>query len=230
MPAAVAGPVGPTVQASSLTLSSPTSTGVLAADSPLRPPTPSLATAPVVHAQFGVPTLPTVSAPVCNEVQIASTAPIVVQPVALEDPVDEDETSLERIAAVLLKVLWLPLCGIWLAALYALVGVLQCVGVITIPLGIQSLKIASYVIWPFGRSVSKRQSLSGLQTIGAVWWFITTGIFATVVHVVVGVVLCVTIVGIPVGLATFRLIPLVVAPFGKIVGPSSQTRTPIIAM
>jgi uncharacterized membrane protein YccF (DUF307 family) len=218
------------VQASLLTLSSPTSTAVLAAGSQFRPPTPSLATAPVVHAQFGVPTLPTVSAPVCNEVQIASTAPIVVQPVALEDPVDEDGTSLERIAAVLLKVLWLPLCGIWLAALYALVGVLQCVGVITIPLGIQSLKIASYVIWPFGRSVSKRQSLSGLQTIGAVWWFITTGIFATVVHVVVGVVLCVTIVGIPVGLATFRLIPLVVAPFGKIVGPSSQTRTPIIAM
>ncbi len=53
----------------------------------------------------------------------------------------------------ILNIIWLVLSGIWLAILYALAGILMCILIITIPFGIQAFKLASYSLWPFGRTV-----------------------------------------------------------------------------
>jgi uncharacterized membrane protein YccF (DUF307 family) len=58
---------------------------------------------------------------------------------------------------LILNVIWLVLCGIWLAIAYVLAGIVACILIITIPFGIASFRIASYVLWPFGRTTVPRQ-------------------------------------------------------------------------
>ena len=53
----------------------------------------------------------------------------------------------------LLNIIWLVLCGWWMALLYTLAGVVMCVLIITIPFGLQAFKLAGFMLWPFGRTV-----------------------------------------------------------------------------
>lgn len=121
------------------------------------------------------------------------------------------------------NILWLVLAGFWLALGYVLSGIIMCVLIITIPFGLQAFKLANYTLWPFGRTVVERPGASpALGCLGNVLWLIFAGIGMAIAHLVAGVALCLTIIGIPLGLACFKLIPLALLPFGKEIVPISQ--------
>ncbi len=121
------------------------------------------------------------------------------------------------------NLLWLVLAGWWLALLYVVAGVINCLTVIGIPFGIQSFKLAGYALWPFGRVVVERPGANGaVGCLGNVLWLVLGGLWLALAHVVAGMMLCLTIIGIPLGLGSFKLAVLALTPFGKEVVPAGQ--------
>lgn len=129
--------------------------------------------------------------------------------------------------SVILNVLWLVLSGFWLFLGYVSAGVVMCITIIGIPFGIQSFKLAGFALWPFGRVVvSKADRSVGLSVVGNVVWFVFAGIWLAIAHIVTGIVLCLTIIGIPLGVANFKLVPLALTPFGKDIVRKDQVAYP----
>ena len=116
---------------------------------------------------------------------------------------------------VLLNVIWLVFGGLLLALGYAVVGIVMCILIITIPFGIAAFRIALFCIWPFGRTLIRRDDAGAGSVIGNVIWFILAGWWLAIGHLVTGVLMCLTIIGIPLGLANFKLIPVSLTPFGR---------------
>jgi uncharacterized membrane protein YccF (DUF307 family) len=116
---------------------------------------------------------------------------------------------------VLLNVIWLVFGGLWLALGYAVVGIVMCILIITIPFGIAAFRIALFCLWPFGRTLIRRDDAGAASVIGNVIWFILAGWWLAIGHLVTGVLMCLTIIGIPLGLANFKLIPVSLTPFGR---------------
>jgi uncharacterized membrane protein YccF (DUF307 family) len=116
---------------------------------------------------------------------------------------------------LLLNIIWLVLCGFWMALGYLLAGVVCCILIITIPFGLASFRIANYALWPFGRTVVDRGDAGAGSALGNVIWFIFAGLWLAIGHILTGVALCVTIIGIPLGLANFKLVPVSLMPLGK---------------
>jgi uncharacterized membrane protein YccF (DUF307 family) len=114
-----------------------------------------------------------------------------------------------------LNVLWLVLCGFWMAIGYALAGIVCCVLVVTIPFGIASFRIANYALWPFGRTIVQRPTAGAPSAIGNVIWFVFAGIWLAIGHLITGIALCLTIIGIPLGIASFKMIPISLTPLGR---------------
>ncbi|MFT7839400.1 YccF domain-containing protein [Saccharothrix sp. BKS2] len=121
---------------------------------------------------------------------------------------------------LILNVIWLVLSGFWLAVGYVLAGIVCCVLVITIPWGLASFRIANYALWPFGRTVVDRPGSGTPSLIGNVIWILVAGIWLAIGHVVTGIALCVTIIGIPLGIANFKLVPVSLVPLGKEIVPA----------
>ena len=116
------------------------------------------------------------------------------------------------------NILWLLLAGIWMAIAYVIAGVIMFITIIGIPFGIQSFKLAGYALWPFGRVVLQRVDRDpALSCLGNVLWFVLAGLWLAIGHFISGVLLCITIIGIPFGIASFKLAGLALAPFGKTV-------------
>lgn len=111
------------------------------------------------------------------------------------------------------NLLWLILGGIVAAILWAVFGLLLCVIIIGIPFGVQCFKIASFTLWPFGRDI-RPGGFGIMGAFGNVIWILVCGIELCIVHLVFGLVLCVTIIGIPFGLQHFKLAKLALVPFG----------------
>jgi uncharacterized membrane protein YccF (DUF307 family) len=114
-----------------------------------------------------------------------------------------------------LNVIWLVFSGLWLAILFALAGVVACVLIITIPFGIASFRIAGYALWPFGRDIIRRPTAGVASAIGNVLWIILFGWWLALGCLITGVALCLTIIGIPLGLGNFKLIPVSLTPLGR---------------
>lgn len=111
------------------------------------------------------------------------------------------------------NILWLLLGGIVLAFLWAAAGLLVCLTIIGIPFGVQCFKFAGFVLWPFGRTVDVGDfGLGGL--LGNIIWILLLGWELCISHLVVGAVLCLTIIGIPFGLQHLKLAKLAILPFG----------------
>jgi uncharacterized membrane protein YccF (DUF307 family) len=115
----------------------------------------------------------------------------------------------------ILNILWLLLSGLWLAIGYFVLGVVLCILIITIPFGIASFRLAAFTIWPFGRAVVPKPDAGAGSMIGNVIWFIFAGLWMAIAHLITGILLCITIIGIPLGLGNFKLIPVALAPLGK---------------
>lgn len=117
------------------------------------------------------------------------------------------------------NVLWLLLAGWWLALLYVVAGVIACILIITIPFGIASFRLASFVLWPFGRRSVFRRDAGALALVGNIVWILLLGWELAVAHLVAGLLLCVTVVGIPFGIACWKMVPLALLPLGREIVP-----------
>lgn len=126
---------------------------------------------------------------------------------------------------LLLNLIWLILAGLWLAISYLIAGVLLAITVIGLPFAKQSLKLAVYALWPFGRTLVPSPTRSvGLSVIGNVLWFVLAGWWLALSHLITGCLLCLTIIGIPLGVADFKMAGAALAPFGKEIVPKGELR------
>lgn len=128
---------------------------------------------------------------------------------------------------VLLNVIWLVLAGFWMALAYVFVGIVCFVLfflVITVPFGIASFRNASYALWPFGRTIVDKPGAGAGSVIGNVLWIICFGWWLALGHILTGAVMCVTIIGIPLGLASFKMVPISLIPLGKDIVPTDSLR------
>ncbi|NMO51721.1 YccF domain-containing protein [Actinoplanes sp. TBRC 11911] len=116
----------------------------------------------------------------------------------------------------ILNVLWFIFgSGLLLAIGYGLAALLCFVLIVTIPFGVAALRIAGYALWPFGRTVVSRPSAGVASGIANVLWVVLAGWWIALGHIVTGVAQCVTIIGIPFGIANFKLVPVAFWPLGR---------------
>lgn len=121
---------------------------------------------------------------------------------------------------LLLNVIWLVFAGFWLAVGYLIAGIVCCILVVTIPFGLASLRIARYALWPFGRTITERRDAGLASLLGNVLWLLLAGWWIALCHLVTGLLLCVTIIGIPLGVANIKLVPVALVPLGREIVPA----------
>lgn len=124
----------------------------------------------------------------------------------------------------LLNIIWFILAGFWLWVTYALAALIMFVLVVTIPFGIASMRIANFVVWPFGRTYIDKPTAGAGSLIGNILWFLLAGIWIAVAHIGTAVALAVTIIGLPMAWANLKMIPLALFPLGKEIVPESALR------
>jgi uncharacterized membrane protein YccF (DUF307 family) len=125
---------------------------------------------------------------------------------------------------LILNIIWFVFAGLWMAIGYVFAALIMFILIITIPFGIASLRIALFCLWPFGRTIVRRADHGIASTIGNILWFLLCGWWLAILHLISGLVLCVTIIGIPLGLANFKLIPISLTPLGRQIVPIDQAR------
>jgi uncharacterized membrane protein YccF (DUF307 family) len=119
------------------------------------------------------------------------------------------------------NVLWLVLCGFWMAIGYLIAAALLFLTIIGIPFGLASVRLAGYALWPFGRIVVPNPDrVPGVSMLGNVLWFVLAGWWLALGHMLGGLLLCLTIIGIPFGIASFKMAGLALAPLGKRIVPA----------
>jgi uncharacterized membrane protein YccF (DUF307 family) len=111
------------------------------------------------------------------------------------------------------NLIWFILSGVWLGIAYLVAGVVACLTIIGIPFGIQSFKLAGYVMWPFGRTLAESSGHRFSKGVMNVIWIIVGGIWLAITHVLLGALLCLTIIGIPFGIKNFSMAKLALFPF-----------------
>lgn len=125
-------------------------------------------------------------------------------------------STLVSVIRVILNLIWLILAGVELAVGYVIGGLVMMLTIVGIPFGVQAFKLAGFILWPFGRAVVPAPGGAGvLSLIGNLLWLVLIGWWLAVAHVVFGLLLCLTIIGIPLGIASFRMAGLALWPFGR---------------
>ncbi len=115
----------------------------------------------------------------------------------------------------ILNVIWFVLAGLWLAIAYFLAALVAFILIVTIPFGVAALRIAGYALWPFGREIVRRDDAGAGSAIGNILWVLLFGWWLALGHLITGIALCLTVIGIPLGLANFKLIPVSLTPLGR---------------
>jgi uncharacterized membrane protein YccF (DUF307 family) len=116
---------------------------------------------------------------------------------------------------LILNVFWLIFGGLFIALGYALAGLICFILIVTIPFGIAAFRIANYALWPFGRTIVRDPEAGAASTIGNVIWFIFAGWWLVIGHIATAIAQLVTIIGIPLGIANFKMIPISIMPLGS---------------
>lgn len=124
---------------------------------------------------------------------------------------------------LLLNLIWLVFGGLWLALGYVVAGIICCVLVVTIPFGIASFRMASYALWPFGRTIVDRPTAGAMSTIGNVIWILVAGWWLVLGHLTTALAQAVTIIGIPLAIANLKMIPVSLVPLGKQIVPTDRS-------
>jgi uncharacterized membrane protein YccF (DUF307 family) len=122
------------------------------------------------------------------------------------------------------NVIWFLLAGVWLALEWMLVALVLTLLIVTIPFARQCVKMANLSLWPMGRQAVHDPTATRLGVVGQVVWVLLAGWWLALSHVIAGVLLCITIIGIPFGLQSFKLAALALAPFGKRIVSRSDVR------
>lgn len=114
------------------------------------------------------------------------------------------------------NILWFIFCGWWLGLAWLFFGVLWCIIIVGIPVGLQCFKLSSMGFFPFGKEISweNTNASSPLKIIANILWLIFGGLELAAGYFVAGVLCSITIVGIPFGLQCFKLMLLSFVPFG----------------
>lgn len=128
---------------------------------------------------------------------------------------------------VILNVIWLIFGGLYLALGYLLAALICFILIITIPFGFASLRIASYALWPFGRTIVDKPGTRPGALIGNIIWILLCGIWLAIGHLISAVAMAITIIGIPLALANLKLIPVSLMPLGKEIVPVDSARAPL---
>ncbi len=114
------------------------------------------------------------------------------------------------------NLIWLLFGGLIVAIEYFVASILLMITIIGIPFGIQTLKMASLALWPFGRDVVSTKYSSGcLNTFMNILWLLLGGIWIALTHIAFGILLAITIIGIPFAKQHFKLASIGLTPFGK---------------
>jgi uncharacterized membrane protein YccF (DUF307 family) len=130
----------------------------------------------------------------------------------------------------LLNLIWLVLAGLWLAAGYVLAAVLLAITIVGLPFAKQSLKLAHYALWPFGRALVRSPTRhEALSLVGNVLWFVLAGWWLALAHLATGIALCLTIVGIPLGIADIKLAGASLVPFGRSIVPARELNAGMVS-
>ena len=116
---------------------------------------------------------------------------------------------------LILNIIWLIFGGLWLAILYTLAALLAFILIIAIPFGFAALRMASFCLWPFGRTVIRKETAGVWSGIGNIIWLLLFGWELALAHLLTGIAQCITIIGIPLGLANFKMIPISLLPIGR---------------
>ena len=116
---------------------------------------------------------------------------------------------------IVLNIIWLIFGGLWLAILYTLAALVAFILIITIPFGFAALRMASFCLWPFGRTIVRSEHAGVMTGIGNIIWLVLLGWELALAHLLTGIAQCITIIGIPLGLANFKLIPVSLLPLGR---------------
>ncbi|MDQ8704412.1 YccF domain-containing protein [Streptomyces sp. LHD-70] len=122
----------------------------------------------------------------------------------------------------ILNIIWLVLSGFWLFLGYLAAGLILCITIIGIPFGIASFRIGLFALWPFGYMAVERRDAGAPSCVGNVLWLVLAGWWLALAHIVTGIAQCLTIIGIPLGLANFKLIPVSLMPLGREIVPTDQ--------
>ena len=110
------------------------------------------------------------------------------------------------------NILWLILGGLELAVAWAIIGIVLCITIVGIPLGIQAFKMAGLTLTPFGKSVVYGGGVGSL--LANIIWVVLVGIWMAIGYVIAGVLNCITVIGVPFGIQSFKMAKLALWPFG----------------
>ena len=114
------------------------------------------------------------------------------------------------------NIIWLVMGGILIAIEYIIGSLILILTIIGIPFGLQTLKLATLALWPFGKKITQEPTSSGcLLTCMNILWLICGGLWISLTHMLFGVLLTITIIGIPFAQQHFKLATLALTPFGK---------------
>ncbi|WBB98368.1 YccF domain-containing protein [Solwaraspora sp. WMMA2080] len=130
---------------------------------------------------------------------------------------------------VILNLLWLIFGGgIVLGLGYAVAALVCFVLIVTIPFGVASLRLAYYSLWPFGRTLVAKPGAGIGSGLANILWVVLAGWWLALTHIVTGVTLCLTIIGIPFGIANFKLVPAAFWPLGREIVDVEDLRRPVL--
>ena len=114
------------------------------------------------------------------------------------------------------NIIWLVFGGIIISIEYFIASTALFITIIGIPFGIQTLKLGIFALWPFGRVIRTDVRASGcLYIIGNLLWLLLGGLAIALSHALFGLILCITIIGIPFGMQHFKLAAIALSPFGR---------------
>jgi len=125
---------------------------------------------------------------------------------------------------LVLNIIWLLFGGLWLALGYVVAALICFLLIVTIPFGFASLRIASFALWPFGRTIVEKPGPRPGATVGNVLWIVLCGLWLAIGHIITAVAMAITIIGIPLALANLKLIPVSLMPLGKEIVPVDDAR------
>lgn len=115
-----------------------------------------------------------------------------------------------------MNILWLIFGGLVTAFEYLIASLILMITIVGIPFGIQTLKLSLLALFPFGKTIESTSTTNGcLSTFMNILWILTGGLWIALSHLVFGLLLCISIIGIPFGLQHFKLATLALTPFGK---------------
>lgn len=113
------------------------------------------------------------------------------------------------------NIIWLLFGGLFIALEYFIASIVLFITIIGIPFGLQTIKLGILALWPFGSEITSDDSSHGcLSVLMNIIWFFIGGIWIFLSHVIWGVILCITIIGIPFGMQHFKLASVALTPFG----------------